>query len=331
MSFDMFASSAPQKESESLDLFTSSTQKESESLDLFVSSTPTKGPESYDLIPSSTVRKEVESFDLFASSTQKEPELSDPFASSTSQQEANSFDLFASATSQKEPESFDPFVVSMEYKSSDPLASSTSQKEPESFDPFSGSGLNLSAHMDTVFGEPQGQEHREPKDDTATLPSTNNNGFSDDMWGDFNSAGNAQTGHSGISANVKEDGVGDEKNSSFPGFDWMENDKSQASSTKASDVKTIDVDDDSSDVWSDFTGSTSVLDNSNIHQQQTTSHMPVPAEQSFETNLFGSNTNVQTLDFGSFSQADLLSGGSINQSNSTAANLMQSDASVTGK
>ena len=82
----------------------------------------------------------------------------------------------------------------------------------------------------------------------------------------------------------------------------------------------INEGDDPFDEWNAFTSSTSAQDHSKHDWKQTGNEVATVNEEKSEINLFASTKNFQEVDFGSFSQADLLSGPSSHQSGSTKAN-----------
>ncbi|KAK9285614.1 hypothetical protein L1049_024810 [Liquidambar formosana] len=208
----------------------------------------------------------------------------------------------------------------------------TQHKESNSFDPLGGSTVDLSAHMDAVFGPGKDLKDGERKEDSALPASMTDDRFEDDLWNNFNSGVSNKAEQFGATFNLKDDGNMDSTdNASSTRIDWIQDDQWQTTSTKVPDNKTIDGDDDSFDTWNDFTSSTSAQEPSNSSWKQTGNHITSSAGQTSDINLFSSTTNLQDMEFGSFSQPDLFSGAFSNQSGSTEVNHMWLAASVSDR
>lgn len=128
----------------------------------------------------------------------------------------------------------------------------TSHEGSKSFDPVARSSVDLSVHMDSVFGS--GNSLGKDKEDIVSSESKADDWFQDD----FHSGILSHSKQVEVTANEKNGrSVQNENTLSSPSIDWIQNGQSQSESNKAPDNnKTIDEEDDSFDTWNDFTSST---------------------------------------------------------------------------
>ncbi|KAL7218910.1 hypothetical protein ACSBR2_012054 [Camellia fascicularis] len=171
--------------------------------------------------------------------------------------------------------------------------SENQQEGSRSFDPFVGSTVDLSAHMDSVFGHGKELEDEKPKDASTPFASATNGGIQDDLLNnlDFSSSHPAEL----VDATIK-------------------------SKDNVPENKTISEENDSFDVWNDFTTSTSPQDPSKNSSTQSGNQVTAFDEKTSDINFSSSTNNFQEMDFGSFSHP-----GSFNQTGSEEVNNMESE------
>lgn len=165
------------------------------------------------------------------------------------------------------------------------------QEGSRSFDPFVGSTVDLSAHVDSVFGHGKELEDEKPKDASTPFASATNGGIQDDLLHnlDFSSSHPVEL----VDATIKsKDGVPENK--------------------------TISEENDSFDVWNDFTTSTSPQDPLKNSSTQSGNQVTAFDEKASDINFSSSTNNFQEMDFGSFSHP-----GSFNQTGSEEVNNME--------
>ncbi|XP_009353305.2 uncharacterized protein LOC103944559 [Pyrus x bretschneideri] len=181
-----------------------------------------------------------------------------------------------------------------------PQASETLPQAPESFpqeskslDPFVGSTVDLSAHIDTVFGSVVDSTNEKSNHSLTGSTSMSTDWFQDDLVGVSNSVfsggpeqletlaevkGGVQDNQLRTTSSKASDNKTTDKDddsfdawndfaslSSAPnlvdgsvkqnGVDWVQDNQLQTTSSKAPDNKTTDEDDDSFDAWNDFASS----------------------------------------------------------------------------
>ncbi|THG13562.1 hypothetical protein TEA_007825 [Camellia sinensis var. sinensis] len=172
-------------------------------------------------------------------------------------------------------------------------ADSENQEGSRSFDPFVGSTVDLSAHMDSVFGHGKELEDEKPKDASTPFASATNGGIQDDLLHnlDFSSSHPAEL----VDATIK-------------------------SKDCVPENKTISEENDSFDVWNDFTTSTSPQDPSKNSSTQSGNQVTAFDEKTSDIKFSSSTNNFQEMDFGSFSHP-----GSFNQSGSEEVNNMEAE------
>ncbi|CAK7349002.1 unnamed protein product [Dovyalis caffra] len=188
--------------------------------------------------------------------------------------------------------------------------SGTYHLESKSSDPFVGSSsVDLSAHMDSVFGPVKDLYEGKTKDETTSASSTSK----DDIW---NISGTV-AGQDELFKLNKNDEDGNQ---------WQ-----TTTTTSKDENKTVDVDEDSFDAWNDFTGSTSVPVPSKNSLKQDANHLSSSVDQASGINLFVGSSISQDVDFGSFSQPDFFPGTFSNQNGSSEVNIMQTETSVSDR
>ncbi|KAF7141609.1 hypothetical protein RHSIM_Rhsim06G0165100 [Rhododendron simsii] len=137
--------------------------------------------------------------------------------------------------------------------------SADSGNQPEvsgSFDAFAGSAVDLSAHMDSVFGSGKDLEDEKAKHASALLESTSDDQIQDDLWNNVNILAPHQAEQVDVTINSKGlIAAGNLYSHPSTGTDWLPDDMWQTSGTTAPENQTIREDDDSFDIWNDFTSS----------------------------------------------------------------------------
>ncbi|KAF8106470.1 hypothetical protein N665_0139s0060 [Sinapis alba] len=170
--------------------------------------------------------------------------------------EDDSFGLFEGALSSNAGiKSFDDKVVA---SSSDWASDFQSvSQEKTSGDPFVNSQVDMSAHMDSVFGSGKDLFYEKPVDSSTAYVSQAGDWLQDDMFGDVTgkTQNNDQTVHEGQ--------VVEGSGSSSMNIDWMGDDLWQTSEKKAVEKAPRD-DNDGDDDWNDFASSVNSKTPSNL-------------------------------------------------------------------
>ncbi|KAI8551973.1 hypothetical protein RHMOL_Rhmol06G0229100 [Rhododendron molle] len=205
--------------------------------------------------------------------------------------------------------------------------SADSGNQPEvsrSFDAFAGSAVDLSAHMDSVFGSGKDLEDEKAKHASALLESTSVDQIQDDLWNNVNVLALHQAEQVDVTINTKGLVAADNLYSHpSTGTDWLPDDMWQTSGTTAPENKTIRADD-SFEIWNDFTSSKNAQDSSKDSLIQ--SRDQIASGEQISDITFSSSTNKsQEMDFSSLSQPDLFSGPFSNETGSVETNIMQSE------
>lgn len=204
-------------------------------------------------------------------------------------------------------------------------ASGTHHEESTSYDPFVNATVDLSAHMDDVFGPGKDSIDRKEKDMTGSA-SMANDWFEDDLWSGSKSGLTSQSEEFKITANVKDGQLtGNINTSSSTTVDWVEQNQWQSGSNKAPDNKNTSADNDLFDGWNDFMSTTSAQNPSSSSWKQT---MTPSNDQTSEIKLFSSSNHPEDTNFGSFSQPDLFSGNFNSSNGSTEGNKIQPGTSA---
>ncbi|XP_034892400.1 uncharacterized protein [Populus alba] len=186
--------------------------------------------------------------------------------------------------------------------------SGTQHRESKTSDPFvSSSSVDLSAHMDSVFGPAKDLLEGKTNENATSSASS---AFKDDLW---SIPGTGVTGQDELfKLDIIDEGGGKRgttNNSSMMNVDLAQDNQWQTTTTSKSDEnKTIDENDDSFDAWNDFSGSTSVQ---------------VPSNNSLKQDA---NHSLPSVD-----QPDFFSGTSNNQNGSSEVNVMQAETSVSDR
>ncbi|KAI8006932.1 hypothetical protein LOK49_LG07G02609 [Camellia lanceoleosa] len=182
-----------------------------------------------------------------------------------------------------------------------------------SFDPFVGSTVDLSAHMDSIFGP--GKDVADEKSASTPLALATND--------DFLASSQADK----VDETIKsKDGITADNlyNNSSTSIDWFPDDQWLTNSMIVPDNKTSSEDDDSFGVWNDFTSSTSAQNPSKNSFTQHGNQIATTDEKTSDIIFPSSTNNFQAMDFGSFSQPDLSSGSFSNQNGSFEVNNTES-------
>lgn len=191
------------------------------------------------------------------------------------------------------------------------------------FDPFVGSTVDLSSHMDAVFGS--GKDSANVNDD-ATPASGTNNWMQDDLWNNLNSKAPALVGELESTIQAK-----DGQNLTGPsslGDEWFQDDPLQHISAKSTDNKmALEKNDSLFDARGDFPSSSTSQDPSRSFSKQNGSSQTSSVHPNSEPNLLSSTDNLKEMEFGNFSQQGLFSGAFRNQNNSFTVTNMLPEAS----
>ncbi|KAI8551967.1 hypothetical protein RHMOL_Rhmol06G0228600 [Rhododendron molle] len=203
--------------------------------------------------------------------------------------------------------------------------SADSGNQPEvsrSFDEFAGSAVDLSAHMDSFFGSGKDLEDEKAKHASALLESTSDDQILDDLWNNVNILVLRQAEQVDVTINSKGLVAADNLYSHpSTGTDWLPDDMWQTRGTTAPENKTIREDDDSFDIWNDFTSSKNAQDSSKDSLIQSRDQIAC-GEQISDITFSRSTNNSQEMDFSTLSPPHLFSGPSSNQTGSVETNIM---------
>ncbi|KAF3443442.1 hypothetical protein FNV43_RR13124 [Rhamnella rubrinervis] len=204
-------------------------------------------------------------------------------------------------------------------------ASGAHHEESTSYDPFVNATVDLSVHMDDVFGPGKDSIDRKEREMTGSA-SMANDWFEDDLWSGSKSGLTSQPEEFKKTANVKDGHLmGNVNTYSSTTVDWVQENQWQSSSNEAPDNKNTSADVDLFDGWNDFTSTTRAQNSSSSSWKQTT--MP-SNDQTSELNLFSSSNHPEDTNFGSLSQPDLFSGNFGSSNGSTEGNKIQSGTSA---
>lgn len=201
-------------------------------------------------------------------------------------------------------------------------------KDSRSLDPFTSSTVDLSTHMDTVFGS--GIESRgTDAEDGAPSSSKMDDWFEDDprSYSVFGSTGSTE----GFKANdnVDTSKVINTAESSSTRVDWVQDNQWPNDGNIARHVARVDENDDSNDAWNDFTSSTNPAD---INTWKPNDDPMMHSEQSSDINMFKPGNNSEDMDFGNLLQPDPFFGssgiakGSVNENLKPEASGLDSEA-----
>ncbi|KAJ7948130.1 putative Dentin sialophosphoprotein [Quillaja saponaria] len=208
----------------------------------------------------------------------------------------------------------------------------TIQEGDKPFDPFVGSTVDLSAHMDTVFGSGKDSADVKVKDNMNPSESADSDWFQGDTWSNSNSEVSGQTGKSEMNTSLSDGRIADNAtDSSSKNIDWIQEEQRQSNNDNATDNRTADDKVDFFDAWNDFTNSASTQDPSNNNLKQSVSPVPPSASQTTEVNLFSSSNNPNDMNFGSSANPDFFSGSLNSPIGSTGDNTIELEASVSNR
>ncbi|XP_013586837.1 PREDICTED: uncharacterized protein LOC106295470 [Brassica oleracea var. oleracea] len=200
--------------------------------------------------------KEDESFGLFKGKDAERSSASKDAERNISSKEDEDFGLFEGALSTNaDLKSIDDMVVA---SSSDWGSDFQSvSQENISGDPFVNSQVDLSAHMDSVFGSGKDLFYEKPADSSTDYVSKAGDWLQDDLFGGVTrkTQNNDQTVHEGL--------VMGGNGSSSMDIDWIGDDLWQTSEKKAVE-KTPTDDNDGDDDWNDFASSVNSKTPSNL-------------------------------------------------------------------
>ncbi|CDY53388.1 BnaAnng12360D [Brassica napus] len=203
--------------------------------------------------------KDDESFGLFKGKDAERSSASKDAERNISSKEDESFGLFEGALSSNAGlKSFDDKVVASSSEWDSDFQSVSQEKI--SGDPFVNSQVDLSAHMDSVFGSGKDLFHEKTADSSTAYVSKAGDWLQDDLFGGVTgkTQNNDQTVHEGL--------VMGGNGSSSMDIDWIGDDLWQTSEKKAVG-KTPTDDNDGDDDWNDFASSVNSKTPSNLLSQ----------------------------------------------------------------
>ncbi|KAF8016707.1 hypothetical protein BT93_H2049 [Corymbia citriodora subsp. variegata] len=184
-----------------------------------------------------------------------------------------------------------------EFQSTD---SESFAKDSRSLDPFANSTVNLSTHMDAVFGFGMESRSTDAKDG-APSSSKMDDWFEDDprSYSVFGSTG-SNVGFK-TNDNVDTSKVINTAESSSTSVDWVQDNQWPSGNNTAHHGERVDENDDSNDAWNDFTSSTNPAD---INTWKPNNDLVMHSEQSSDMNMFKSGNKAENMNFGNLLQPD---------------------------
>lgn len=200
------------------------------------------------------------------------------------------------------------------------------QEGSKGFDSFVGSKVDLSSHLDVVFGSGKDISSAHVIDD-ATPASSNDDWIQDDLWKNLNSKVPTQLGQ--VNSTIEHKDSQTLTGPSSTSDDWFQDDQWKTSSAISTDNKIAPRENDNLfDAWNDFPSSSASQDPVTSSWKQNGSHLAPSVEPTSEPNLLNSTGNIQTMEFGNFSQQeDIFSGSFSNENDSTTVINMLPEAS----
>ncbi|KAI5664200.1 hypothetical protein M9H77_23523 [Catharanthus roseus] len=165
----------------------------------------------------------------------------------------------------------------------------------KSSDPSSGSTVDLSSQLDSVFGHREEVKDGSTQTGTAASPSAGD--WNDDLWNNLSSKVSQQTGQSDSTF-----GITDAVPQQPQGLDWFEVGEGQSNNVNApsNNLASEDVYE-----WNDFESLTSVnVSSSENFAIQNQNQLISTSAKASDFNLFTTDNKFEEMDFGSFSQAD---------------------------
>lgn len=200
---------------------------------------------------------------------------------------------------------------------------------------FVGSDIDLSAQLDTVFGTTEGPTEGKLKDVVAVSPAAND-WPAVDLWDSANLEASQKAGEILPISRPKDAELQNSSNDPSTSIDWFQDDTWQTHNAPAPKHDTTNGDHDSFDEWNTLTSSAPTkdpfenvpapkLDTTNgdhdSFDEWNTFATSAPSKDPFENMLVQSNndnknnaeltnfsSNLEDMDFGSFSQSDPFSG-----------------------
>ncbi|KAL7185824.1 hypothetical protein ACSBR2_027730 [Camellia fascicularis] len=195
----------------------------------------------------------------------------------------------------------------------------------DDYTPFgcNGSTVDLSAHMDSVFGP--GKDVADEKPASNPLALATYDWIQGELWNNSDFLASPQVDK--VDETIKsKDGITADNlyNNSSTSIDWFPDDQWLTNSMIVPDNKTISEDDDSFGVWNDITSSTSAQNPSKNSLTQSGNQIATTDEKTSDIIFPSLTNNFQAMDFGSFSQPHLFSGSFSNQNGSFEVNNTES-------
>lgn len=191
------------------------------------------------------------------------------------------------------------------------------------FDPFVGSTVDLSSHMDAVFGSGKDINSAHVSDD-RTPASRTNDWIQGDLYKNLNSKVPAHVGQ--VDSTIQAEDAQNLAGPSSTRDDWFQDDQWKNSSAKSTDNKiALGKNDNLFDAWNDFPSSSTSQDPFRSSWKHNNGSSLTPSvEQTSEPNLLSSTSKLQEMEFGNFSQQEDLSSGADNNQNdsSTVSNML---------
>ncbi|XP_058217553.1 uncharacterized protein LOC131328653 [Rhododendron vialii] len=171
-------------------------------------------------------------------------------------------------------------------------------------------------------------EDEKAKHASPLLESTCDDQIQDDLWNNVNVLAPHHAEQVDVTINSQGLEAADNLYSHpSTGTDWLPDDMWQTSGATAPENKTIRGEDDSFDIWNDFTSSKNSQDSSKDSLIQSRGRIAC-GEQISDVTFSSSTNNSQEMDFSSLSPPDLFSGPFSNQTGSVETNIMQSEVSA---
>ncbi|KAF5746091.1 hypothetical protein HS088_TW06G00256 [Tripterygium wilfordii] len=169
--------------------------------------------------------------------------------------------------------------------------SGTHHEESKSVDAFPSSSVDLSGHLDTVFGSKVDPSDVKAMEDAISSTSNADGLFSHNTWHTSNSDIAGEDKQFEVAISDTHVGQVEYENASSTTVDWTQGDKWQNSGSKESEDKAMD-DDDSLDAWNEFTSSTGAQGNPSSSSKPIVNHLAPSAELTLEMNLFSSAVDL---------------------------------------
>ncbi|XP_056171207.1 uncharacterized protein LOC115679986 isoform X2 [Syzygium oleosum] len=201
-------------------------------------------------------------------------------------------------------------------------------KDSRPLDPFANSTVDLSTHMDSVFGSGIELRSTDAKDG-APSSSKMDDWFEDDprSYSVFESTGHNEGFKT--NDNVDTSKVNDTAESSSTSVAWVQDNQWPSGGNIDRHVERVDENVDSNDALNDFTSSTNPAD---INTWKPNNDLVMHSEQSSDMNIFKSGSNSEDMDFGNLLQPDPFFGSfgianvSVNENLKSEASGLDSEA-----